>query len=385
MTPLLSNAELLSCLVGFDSSSCNSNLPIADFICSYLDRPGVQIHRNPSDDGEKTNLVISAGPDGVEARDGLVLSGHMDVVPADEPEWTSDPFTLTRVGETYVGRGACDMKGFLALALNAIAEIQPKDLAAPIVLVLTYDEETGTRGAEHFAKTYSAARALPRHAIVGEPTELKVVRMHKGHLAFSIRVFGESAHSAYPHLGRNAIEPVGRLISGLKHLKEGLQSEHPPNAEHFPEVPFVTLNVAQVSGGSAVNIVPDRCILKSDIRLLPGTDRDDIIARVQRVVADSLADTRYEFELGAEAPPMLLPDTATVYRALCTEVNQVHSVSVSYATDAGWLQSLDMECAIFGPGSITLAHKPNESIPIAQLKSAAQILQRIIYQFCVMH
>jgi acetylornithine deacetylase len=371
--------------VGFDSSSCNSNLPIADFICSYLDRPGVQIHRNPSGDGEKTNLVISAGPDGVAARDGLVLSGHMDVVPADEPGWTSDPFTLTRVGDNYVGRGACDMKGFLALALNAIAEVQPNDLAAPIVLVLTYDEELGTRGAEHFTKTYSGARALPRHAIVGEPTELKVVRMHKGHLAFSIRVFGESAHSAYPHLGRNAIEPVGRLISGLKHLKEGLQSEHPPNAEHFPEVPFVTLNVAQVSGGSAVNIVPDRCILKSDIRLLPGTDRDDIIARVQHVVADSLADTRYEFELGAEAPPMLLQDTARVYRALCTEVNQTQTVSVSYATDAGWLQSLDMECAVFGPGSVTVAHKPNESIPIGQLKSAAQILQRIIYQFCMMH
>jgi acetylornithine deacetylase len=372
-------------LVGFDSTSCNSNLPIADFICRYLDRPGIRIHRNTSSDGDKTNLVISVGPDGMESREGLVLSGHMDVVPANEPEWTSDPFTLTRAGDTYVGRGACDMKGFLALALNTVARLHPADLTAPVVLILTYDEELGTLGAEHFAKTWDGAGALPGQAIVGEPTELRVVRMHKGHLQSRIRVFGESAHSGYPHLGRNAIEPVGRLISELKSLREQLQTESPPNSEHFPEVPFVTLNVAQVTGGSAVNIVPDQCDLKFDVRLLPGTDRESILGRIEQLVADSLAGTRHEFALGAEAPPMLLPETAPIYRALCAEVGQAESLSVSYATDAGWLQSLGLDCAVFGPGSITVAHKPNESIPIGQLEQGDQILQRIVYQFCMMH
>ena len=371
--------------MGFDSTSCNSNLPIADFICSYLDRPGIRIHRNMSSDGEKTNLVIFAGPDGVEGRDGLVLSGHMDVVPANEPEWTSDPFVLTRHDDTYVGRGACDMKGFLALALNTVARLRLTDLTAPLVLVLTYDEELGTRGAEHLVKTWNEAPALPRQAIIGEPTELRVVRMHKGHLQSRIRVLGESAHSGYPHLGRNAIEPVGQLICDLKRLREQLQTERPPNSEHFPEVPFVTLNVAQVTGGSAVNIVPDQCVVKFDVRLLPGTDRDGIVGRVEQVVADSLAGTRHEFVLGAEAPPLLLPETAPIYRALCTEVAQAESLSVSYATDAGWLQSLGLDCAVFGPGSIAAAHKPNESIPIGHLEQAEQILQRIAYQFCMMH
>ncbi|UCG87035.1 MAG: acetylornithine deacetylase [Gemmatimonadota bacterium] len=381
----MSNAELLSCLVGFDSTSCNSNLPIADFICSYLDRPGVRIQRNPSPDGEKANLVISAGPEECTGIDGLVLSGHMDVVPANEPEWSSDPFALTRVGDTYVGRGACDMKGFLALALNAMTRVRTDDLTAPLVLILTYDEEVGTRGAQHLAKTWDEASALPRQAVIGEPTELKVIRMHKGHLAFTIRLSGESAHSGYPHLGRNAIEPVGQLICGLTRLREELQSEHPANSEHFPEVPFVSLNVAQVAGGSAVNVVPDRCVLKCDTRLLPGADKESIIGRIEAVVADSLADTPCEFELDAEAPPMLLQDTAPIYRALCTEVGQAHSHSVSYATDAGWLQSLGLDCAVFGPGSIAVAHKPNESIPINQLEQADQILQRIVYQFCMMH
>lgn len=384
MTSSLSDAELLSCLVGFDSTSCNSNLPIADFICSYLDGPGVRIQRNPSPDGNKTNLVISKGPAGADDRSGLVLSGHMDVVPAQETEWTSDPFTLTRVGDTYVGRGACDMKGFLAAALNAVSSASPGDLTAPVVLLLTYDEELGTLGAQQLAKTWEDVAALPRHAIVGEPTELKVIRMHKGHLSFSVRVFGDSAHSGYPHLGRNAIEPVGRLISGLSRLREELQSERVANSEHFPEVPFVTLNVGQVAGGTAVNIVPDRCLLKWDVRLLPGGDSESMIARVKNVVADAMAETQYDLELVADAQPLLLQETAPIYRALCTEVGQAETLTVSYTTDGGWLQTLGMQCAVFGPGSIAMAHKPNESIPIGQLQQAAQILQRIVYQFCMM-
>ena len=147
MTHILNTEELLSCLVGFDSTSRNSNLPIADFICNYLDRPGIRVERNQAPRDGKVNLIISAGPDRDGRRDGLVLSGHMDVVPAEEPDWLSDPFALTRVGDRLVGRGACDMKGFLALAMNAVASAKPTDLTRPLVLVFTYDEEVGTVGA----------------------------------------------------------------------------------------------------------------------------------------------------------------------------------------------------------------------------------------------
>jgi acetylornithine deacetylase len=371
--------------VGFDSTSRNSNLPIADFICNYMDRPAVRIERNPSSDGNKTNLVISLGPEADEDRNGLVLSGHMDVVPADEPEWQSDPFRLTRSGNEYVARGACDMKGFLALAMNAALESTSADLAKSLMLIFTYDEEVGTIGAERLVKTWSDPAVLPRNAIIGEPTGLRVIRMHKGHLEFRITVTGTSAHSGYPHLGRNAIEPVGKLIAGLSYLREQLENENPPYGEYFPEVPYAALNVGRVTGGSAINIVPDRCVLECGIRLLPEMDKHSIIQRVTGVVSVALADSTYEIDLGGEAPPMLLDDQSPIYQALCSEVGQTQTLSVSYATDAGWLQSLGLDCAIFGPGSIEVAHKPNESIPIEQLERGGHILERVVYQFCMMH
>jgi acetylornithine deacetylase len=383
VTQILSTEELLSCLVGFDSTSRNSNLPIADFICNYLDMPGVRIERNQSPRDPKTNLIISTGPDGDTNRNGLVLSGHMDTVPADEPGWHSDPFTLTRIGDKLVGRGSCDMKGFLALAMNAFASAQTNDLKRPLVLVFTYDEEVGTVGAQHFANTWPDAAMLPANTIVGEPTSLRVVRMHKGHLEFAVAVSGESAHSGYPHLGKNAIEPIGRLITALKDLRSELESETQPYAEYFPEVPFVALNIARVSGGSAINVVPESCVLQCGIRLLPGMPKEATVDILKQVVVESLDGAYFEFELMGEAPPLLLAESAPIYQALCAEVTQEETLSASYATDAGWFQSLGMKCAIFGPGSIEVAHKPNELIPLQQLHQASEILQRIVHQVCV--
>ncbi|MEP7324741.1 MAG: M20/M25/M40 family metallo-hydrolase, partial [Gemmatimonadota bacterium] len=149
--PTLEMVELLERLVGFDSVSRNSNLPIADFIADYLDRPGVRIDRVPNADHSKTNLVVVAGPEAGAGRNGLVLSGHMDVVPADEAEWESNPFELTRRGDQLHGRGTADMKGFLALAMNRLAAVDPAALRHPLVLIFTYDEEVGTMGARRFA------------------------------------------------------------------------------------------------------------------------------------------------------------------------------------------------------------------------------------------
>jgi acetylornithine deacetylase len=275
------------------------------------------------------------------------------------------------------------MKGFLALAMNAATSVEATDLTRPLVLVFTYDEEVGTVGAKHFAQTWPDATALPKNTIVGEPTSLRVIRMHKGHLEFSVAVSGESAHSGYPHLGRNAIEPVGRLITGMTQLRQELESEPQPYAEHFPEVPFIALNVARISGGTAINIVPDGCVLQCGLRLLPGMAKESTVERLKQVVVESLDDAYFEFDLMGEAPPMLLAESAPIYQALCTEVGQNKTVSASYATDAGWFQSVGMQCAIFGPGSIEVAHKPNESIPVQELHQASEILQHIVHQFCV--
>lgn len=382
MTVLLSDADLLRRLVAFDSTSHRSNLPIADFICDYLDRPGVRIGRNASPDGVKVNLVIALGP---EERDGIVLSGHMDVVPADEPEWESDPFTLATPGDRYVGRGACDMKGFLALAINRAAALDPTHLTAPLVLLLTYDEELGTLGARHFVETWPALDDLPRDAIIGEPTSLRAVRMHKGYLKLRLSFAGRAAHSGYPHLGENAIEPAGRAIVALSELRRELEDERPAHSEHFPEVPYAPLVVARVSGGVALNVVPDRCVVEFGLRLLPAMDSREMIERVRCTLVDALGAAPGRLEELGESPAMLLDPEARLYRALCRELDQHDTHSVSFATDAGWLQTVGLACVIWGPGSITVAHRPNEYVPIAEFERAAHLLERVVRRACLPH
>jgi acetylornithine deacetylase len=383
----LADSELFARLVGFDSTSRNSNLPLADFLAGYLERPGVRIDRNLSPDGTKTNLIAWAGPppDSPGPRRGLVLSGHMDVVPADEEGWRSDPFTLTDLGDRFVGRGSADMKGFLALAANLFLETDR--LAAPLVLVFTYDEEVGTLGARHLYESYAEGRVLPENAIIGEPTSLRVARLHKGHVKLRITLKGVSAHSGYPHLGVNAIEPAGRVVEALSRLRQALESEEAPYRELFPEVPYVPLNVGTIHGGSAINVVPDRCTVEVGVRPLPGMGSEELALRVRQAAREAaaplapLALLALEFEMLSDSPPLLLDAEAPILRHLAG-LTGMEGGSVSFATDAGWLSRLGIDCAIWGPGSIEVAHKPNEHIPKADLAAARGMLETTIHRFC---
>jgi acetylornithine deacetylase len=382
MPALLSDDDLLARLVGFDTTSRNSNLPLADFLCGYLDRPGVRIARNPSADGTKTNVIAWLGPEPERDRRGLVLSGHMDVVPAEEEGWRHDPFSLTDEGDRWVGRGACDMKGFLALAANLMAEADPRSWRAPLALVFTYDEEVGTLGAKRLTESFPEAERLPRSAIIGEPTSLRVARAHKGHTKLRVILHGTSAHSGYPHLGSNAIEPAGRVIVALTDLRRTLEAERAPNRELFPEVPYVPLNVGTVHGGSAINVVPDRCVVEVGFRPLPGTAAEELIERVSRAAREAAAPFEPEVELLSDSPPLLLDEASPIHRHLCSLIGQDAGSSVSFATDAGWLQRLGVDCAIFGPGSIEVAHKPNEYLPKDEFAAARGLLERTIRRFC---
>jgi acetylornithine deacetylase len=306
----------------------------------------------------------------------------MDTVPADEPEWKTDPYTLAESDGHYYGRGVCDMKGFLALAMNAAASARTENLQSTLVLVFTYDEEVGILGSKHLAEAYEGRRELPTAAIIGEPTSLKVVRMHKGFLGFKVLVYGKSAHSGYPHLGKNAIEPTGTLIQKLKEFRRELESETPPNAEYFPEVPFAALNIGTIHGGSAANIIPDRCEVACSLRTLPGTSTQSMIQRVREVVDEGLVNWEIEFVVTNDSPPLLLEEDAKIYEMLTRRVAQTATQSASYATDAGWLQTLGLECAVFGPGSIEVAHRPNESLPMGEFVKCEQILGQSINEFC---
>ncbi|MEA2560507.1 MAG: acetylornithine deacetylase [Acidobacteriota bacterium] len=382
MTAHLSDADLLARLVAFDTTSRNSNLPLADFLADYLDRPGIRVERNPSADGNKVNLIAWVGPDPQGDRKGLVLSGHMDTVPAEEAGWESDPFSLADKGDRWVARGACDMKGFLALATNLAVEISRTRglMRAPLALVFTYDEEVGTLGARRLTETFRGI--LPRSAVIGEPTSLRVARVHKGHLKMRITLHGKSAHSGYPHLGANAIEPAGRVIAALTSLRQELAAELTANSKLFPEVPFVPLNVGTVHGGSAINVVPDRCEVEVGVRPLPGVDSEELAERIRRAAREAAAPFDPDLEILSDSPPMLLDETSPIHRHLCALVGQRTGGSVSFATDAGWLQRLGMDCVIFGPGSIEVAHKPNEHLPKDEFAAARGLLDATVRRFC---
>lgn len=382
MRPTLSDRDLLARLVAFDTTSTLSNLPMVEFIEGYLARVGVRITRIPSVDGSKANLLAAAGPERADGA-GLVLSGHMDVVPAIEPEWKSDPFILVEDNDRYVARGAADMKGFIALAVNRFTTIDPATLVHPLLLLLTYDEEIGTLGARRFSETWLDRAALPRSVIIGEPTSLRVVRMHKGMVRIRLDFEGEAAHSGYPHLGRSAIEPAGRVIVALSGLRREMERERPANGEYFPEVPFAALNIGTVSGGSAANVIPDRCELQLGVRLLPGMVAEEMIERIREVATSVAGDASLSLHYISESPAMALEEHAAIYRQLSAELGQTRSESVMFASDAGWLRRMGLECVLFGPGSIEVAHRPNEFVPAAEFHRAGEVLDHMISRRCL--
>jgi acetylornithine deacetylase len=378
--PPLADRDLLARLVAFDTTSHLPTRPLADFLCDYLARPGVAIVRQAADaGGAKENLLVRVGPRAdTTIRGGLVLSGHLDVVPAGDTGWKSDPFTLTERDGRLHARGAADMKGFLALAANLAREADPAALAAPLVLLFTFDEETGSLGARMLAERWGELAPeigpLPRATVVGEPTSLVAVRAHKGHLKLRLAFRGKSAHSGYPHLGVNAAEAAGRAVAALSALRRELEAEAVAGGAEFPDVPFVALNV-----------VAERCVVEVGMRTLPGVDAEALAERVRAAAASALPGgppAELDFAVISDSPPMSTPADAPLHRHLLAALGQREPRSVAYSTDAGHLQELGLDCVIFGPGSIEVAHQPNEFVPAAELAAARGHLAGLVAAFC---
>lgn len=388
--PPLNDRDLLARLVAFDTTSHLPTRPLVDFLADYLDRPGVAIARQGTGGGAKENLLVRVGPaaDGTR-RAGLVLCGHLDVVPAGAGGWESEPFTLAERDGRLHARGAADMKGFLALAANLAREVDPAALAAPLVLLFTFDEETGSLGARMLAERWGEVAPeigpLPRATVVGEPTSLVAVRAHKGHLKLRLAFRGRSAHSGYPHLGVNAAEAAGRAIAALSELRRELEAEAVASGADFPDVPFVALNVGTVAGGTAINVVAERCVVEVGMRTLPGVDADALAERVRAAAAAALPGgppAELDFAVISDSPPMSTPAEAPLHRHLLAALGQREARSVAYSTDAGHLQELGLDCVIFGPGSIEVAHQPNEFVPAAELAAARGHLHHLVDAFC---
>ncbi|MBL8878453.1 MAG: acetylornithine deacetylase [Phycisphaerales bacterium] len=377
----LTDMELLARLIAFDTTSARPNRPLADFICDYLSCGAARIERF-DDAAGKTNLIVRIGP---QCEGGLVLCGHMDTVPADEPDWSSGPFEMVERGGRLFGRGTCDMKGFVALAMNSMAAAAGGEaLRRPLALLLTHDEEVGGLGAQRLVRECAGVATLPRSVIIGEPTRLAVVRMHKGHLKLRITIRGRPAHSGLPHLGINAIERIIDVLQGLRATAAAWRDRCPANSEYFPECSFSVLNIGMLRAGSAVNIVPEQAVVDIGIRLLPGQRSSDAIAEITAMVLALPAEIREAatLEIVNDNPPLLCDEQAEINRKLCEMLGQRDSRGVSFASDAGILSAAGLQCVLWGPGDMQQAHRANEYLEVEQLQIARRRLDEFVNRFC---
>jgi acetylornithine deacetylase len=372
----LSNRDLLAKLVAIDSTSSRPNRPFSDFVREYLDLAAVRCEVFRCGGGYE-NLLLSVGPE-CTAGEGLLLCGHVDTVPADEPEWTSDPFELVERDGRLVARGACDMKGFDALAINLLREAAEHPPREPLQLLLTCNEEVGTIGAASFAKAWPRERALPRRALVGEPTSMRVVRGHKGHLTIAIAVTGVAAHSGFPHKGVNAIERGALVIQALAVLRKQLAGRRGPESALFPEVPFPVLTSARIRGGTAINVIPELCEIDVGVRLLPGMDSAIFMGELEQAVRAVVPDGAVSIFLRNETPAFATAASEPLHRELTELMGQTEECGVGFGTDAGRLAQLGLGCVIWGPGDISNAHRADEWMPIDEFERAARLLRLLV-------
>ncbi|MCB9680253.1 MAG: acetylornithine deacetylase [Alphaproteobacteria bacterium] len=370
----------LATLVAFPTVSDRPVTELVAFVAHRLEALGFTVERFASPSPGKCNLVASIGPRGT---DGLVLSGHMDVVPVDGQPWTSDPFVLTARGDRLVGRGTSDMKGFLAAVLHALEGFAPSDYTRELVLVWTHDEEVGCVGAGHLADTWdTAGRPLPTACLIGEPTDFRVLRMHPGHVAVHVDVTGRAAHSSRPQLGDNAILTAARVIAVVDALATDLRARR---RDDLPMAdPWVPLVVARVHGGTAINIVPDACRVDLGYRPLPGMDATAVFAELQERLDAALGDDRAKVHahLGTVTPALLTPPHTPL--AALLRPDAVDGVEVApFATDGGHLARMGTAPLVFGPGSIDVAHQADEYVDAHALAATVPIVRRLVHARCV--
>ena len=378
----LSAREILERLVAFPTVSENSNLALIDWVEEYLAGYGVKAHRVWNEARTHAALFANVGP---EVPGGVVLSGHSDVVPVEGQAWSSDPFTLTeRAGRLY-GRGTCDMKGFVALALAAVPRALEAGLKRPLQIALSYDEEVGCTGAPPMID--EMVRTLPRAelVIVGEPSMMQVVTAHKAMAGASVLVKGHEVHSSLLPQGVSAVMEGARLIDWANRMNEEIQGRPPEGPAALFEPPFTTLHVGTVSGGTAQNITAKECRFGLEFRCVPGDPPEGWLERLRQEAGalDAALGARHP-EAGVELDvwptvPALAPEEDGAAEALARRLtgdNGTHAVS--YATEAGQFQERGYSVVVCGPGDIAQAHQGDEFIAIEQLQAGEQFLRRLI-------
>ncbi|MNI02371.1 Acetylornithine deacetylase [compost metagenome] len=368
--------EILEKLVGFPSVVGTPNNDIVEWIAAYLSSFGIKSHVLAGPEGDRANLFATIGP---VDRPGYILSGHMDVVPAGEAGWNSDPFALRADGEKLYGRGTSDMKGFLAAVLAAVPALVAATLARPIQLAFSYDEEAGCRGVPHLLTRLPDLCLAPLGAIIGEPSGMQAILAHKGKAAARVTITGRTGHSSRPDLGLNAIHAMTEVLQAS--VAAAAELTNGPFEREF-EPPYSSISVGTIRGGQAVNVIPDHCSLEIEARAISSAEPQALLAPV-RTAATEL--TARGFEVGWQllsAYPALLLASSSPLAALLEDLTGTDPLAaVSYGTEAGLYQQAGIDAIVCGPGDIARAHKPNEFILTSEL-AACQTMIEMLGQIC---
>jgi acetylornithine deacetylase len=368
-------------LVGFDTTSRESNLALIHWVRDYLAEwsvPSTLVH---DPDGRKANLFATIGP---KDRGGIMLSGHTDVVPVDGQSWDSDPFDLVEKDGRLFGRGTTDMKSFLAVALALVPEMLARPLATPIHLALSYDEEVGCLGVRRLIDKLAEEPQRPRLCIVGEPSGMAVVAAHKGKRSWRCHVRGLECHSSVPQIGVNAVEYAAEIVARLNRIGRRYRDVGPFDPAFDP--PYATVHVGTIKGGTALNIVPKDCRFEFEIRHPAEVDPLAFFAEIERQVRDEIepemtkisTETGVDFEFMSELPGLTTAEDHPVVQLAKAASGSNAVGKVSFGTEAGLFQRAGIPTVVCGPGAIEQAHRPNEFIATSQVEACEAFLRRVV-------
>ena len=380
----MNTIEILADLVAFDTTSATSNLALLDYIDQLVAPYGLVGTRDFAPEGDRANYFLRIGPD---VDGGVVLCGHTDCVPVTGQPWDTDPFTLIQNGSKLYGRGTCDMKGFLASVLAHVPQFVEAPLTRPIIFAFTYDEELGTKGGPAAAAALKRLMPKPSAVIVGEPTLMEVVTDHKGKWAYDIVIDGTDAHSSQPQNGANTVVAAARIASHIDDL--AIQHRDAAKDPRF-DPPYTSFNVAAITGGTAMNIIPRRTEMMWEYRPVPDDDTPAIGDDVARYVTETvLPNLRHHTGVGEITITPREPNVRALKRETNGPAEQLarmlsgytgEAQTVAFGTDGGHFQAEGFSTVVCGPGSIDQAHRPNEWIEISELdRQDAALLALIDY------
>ncbi|ARQ00556.1 acetylornithine deacetylase [Pseudorhodoplanes sinuspersici] len=380
MTDQQTTLEILDALIGFPSISRDSNLDIVSWIESYLARHDVRSQRIADRTGAKASILATIGP---SDRAGIVLSAHTDVVPVDGQDWSSPPFTATRRDNRIVGRGATDMKGFIAGVLAHAPHFKAAATQTPVHIALSYDEEVGCLGAPDLVDVVASLPTKPALCIVGEPTGLNAVYAHKGKVARRIIVTGRGGHSALPHRAANAVTAAARLVNNISDLADTTSNSDVRDEAFDP--PYTTIHVGSLHGGTALNLVPDRAVIEFEIRDIPGTDVASLLAQIDRFIDEQRNDLKRQaseadiiVENISSYPSLMIAQNDAAVATVARLADSKHPAgTVSFGTEAGLYAKAGIPTVVCGPGDIGRAHKADEWIGIDELAQADAMMKRL--------